>query len=371
MTTVKATLKFDKHSIVYWWRGVMFDIPRKFKRGLFFFLFLQLSICTLISLTGCGSSENIPPASILTSGKVTLAWEDIPGATAFNIYISTAPGVTVLNSYKIANATNPFTLSGLEPNTTYYFLLTAEGNSGQTWRSKEVAYTAAANAEGSIQFGDILIISKPKAAVSEFDNSPTASVSESKPATLQEPREGKGLSTRPKLEIIICFGDSLTYGTGAGKGMDYPSQLANMIRNPVINRGIPGDTTSSALRRLSRDVLSKNPDIVLITLGGNDLKNGVSRDIAFGNLKQIVQAIQRQDAKVVIGGLRFPQMDRGFGKGYENLARQTGAVLIPNILAGIAENPNLMADPIHPNNSDYRIIAQRFKDAIVSLREQE
>lgn len=349
----------------------MFEVPEKFKRGLFFFLFLQLSIFTLIFLTGCGSSENFPSASVLTSGKATLTWEDVPGATAFNIYISTAPGVTVLNSYKIANAKNPFTLSGLEPNTTYYFLLTAEGDSGRAWRSKEISYKAVANAEGSIQFGDLLIFSGPKAAVSEFNNAPTASASEAKSATVQEQQGRKGLSTGPKPEIIICFGDSLTYGTGAAKGMDYPSQLANMIRNPVINSGIPGDTTSSALRRLSRDVLSKNPDIVLITLGGNDLKNGVSRDLAFGNLKRIVQAIQRRDARVVIGGLRFPQMDRGFGKGYENLARQTGAVLIPNILAGIVENPNLMADPIHPNNSGYRIIAQRFKDAIVSLEGQQ
>ena len=70
-------------------------------------------------------------------------------------------------------------------------------------------------------------------------------------------------------DTIICFGDSLTFGTGADKGMDYPSQLAKMIRKTVINKGIPGDTTASALRRLNRDVLSKNPEFVLITLGGN------------------------------------------------------------------------------------------------------
>ena len=29
----------------------------------------------------------------------------------------------------------------------------------------------------------------------------------------------------PTGEIVICFGDSLTYGTGAAKGMDYPSQF--------------------------------------------------------------------------------------------------------------------------------------------------
>jgi lysophospholipase L1-like esterase len=82
---------------------------------------------------------------------------------------------------------------------------------------------------------------------------------------------------------IICFGDSLTFGTGAKEGLDYPSQLSQMISQPIINAGVPGDTTASALARLQKDVLSKSPHIVLITLGGNDLKNRVSKDEAFAN----------------------------------------------------------------------------------------
>lgn len=134
-----------------------------------------------------------------------------------------------------------------------------------------------------------------------------------------------------------------------------------------MNRGIPGDTTITALRRLERDVLSIDPDIVLITLGGNDLKNGVSKKNAFDNLKQIVETIQKHGARVIIGGLNFPGMDRGFGKGYEDLAQQTGALLIPNIFAGIVNNPNLMSDSIHPNNNGYQIIAKRFSNAIASF----
>jgi lysophospholipase L1-like esterase len=339
----------------------MFNDSQKFKQALFFLLFLQLSLWTIMSLAGCGGSENIPSASILTSGEVTLTWENAPGAAAYNIYLSTSPGVTVLNSYKISNATNPITITDMEPGTTYYFVVTVEDDSGQSRKSKEISYTVV-NTQGSIQLGDILSHSEPDAAVSEFENVPEASLSDSKP----EPPRRQVASTQSSTEIIICFGDSLTFGTGAGKGMDYPSQLAKMTRKPVINRGMPGDTTASALRRLKRDVLSKNPDIVLITLGGNDLKNGVSKDIAFGNLKQIVQAIQKQGAEVIIGGLRFPGKDRGFGNGYENLAQQTGAMLIPNIFAGIVGNPNLMSDPIHPNNSGYRIIARRFYNAIAS-----
>ena len=163
---------------------------------------------------------------------------------------------------------------------------------------------------------------------------------------------------------IICFGDSLTYGTGASQGMDYPAQLSQMLNRPVFNAGVPGDTTGRALKRLERDVISKSPGIVLITLGGNDLKNGVSKDTAFRNLRQIVESIQKQGAKVIVGGLKFPLRDRGYGKGFEELADQTGAVLIPDIFEGIMGNRKLMSDPIHPNDAGYKIIAQRFHAAI-------
>jgi lysophospholipase L1-like esterase len=168
-------------------------------------------------------------------------------------------------------------------------------------------------------------------------------------------------------ETIICFGDSLTYGTGAAAGMDYPSQLSKLIAKPVINAGVPGDTTARALQRLEREVLAKSPDVVLITLGGNDLKNGLAKDNAFANLRTIVEAIQNKGARVIIGGLKFPLRDRGFAKAYQQLAAETGAALIPDIFEGIIGNRDLMSDPIHPNDAGYKIIAERFYEAMVQL----
>jgi lysophospholipase L1-like esterase len=118
------------------------------------------------------------------------------------------------------------------------------------------------------------------------------------------------------------------------------------------------------LKRLERDVLAHSPDVVLITLGGNDLKNGAAKT-AFKNLKMIVSLIHDRGARVIIGGLSIPFRDRGFGKGYKKLADETGATLIPNILDGIMGNRKLMSDPIHPNDDGYKIIAQRFYKAMM------
>jgi lysophospholipase L1-like esterase len=165
-------------------------------------------------------------------------------------------------------------------------------------------------------------------------------------------------------ENIICFGDSLTFGTGATRDKSYPAQLAEMIGQAVINSGIPGDTTARALQRLERDVLSRSPRIVLITLGGNDLKNGVDKKVAFKNLKTIVEAIQARGALVVIGGIKLLFWDRGYEKEYEKLAGETGSLLIPNILGGLMGNEELMHDTIHPNAAGYKIMAQKFYTAI-------
>ena len=167
----------------------------------------------------------------------------------------------------------------------------------------------------------------------------------------------------PSGEAIVCFGNSLTYGTGAKKGMDYPSQLSRMIGMPVINEGIPGDTTSDALRRID-DVLKKNPRIVLITLGGNDLKNGISKDTAFNNLETIIEKIQAKGALVILAGIEVPFFDKGFRDGYRVLARKTGSILITNILKGILGHPELMSDRIHPNSAGYTIMAQHFYKAV-------
>lgn len=172
------------------------------------------------------------------------------------------------------------------------------------------------------------------------------------------------VNAEPRGERLIAFGDSLTHGTGAAEGMDYPSQLSRMIGEPIRNAGIPGDTTVSALERLQRDVLDHSPRIVFITLGGNDLKNRMDKDRAFRNLEGIIRAIQSEGALVVLGGIRFPVYDRGFSEAYRSLAEETGTVLIPNVYEDIMGDPKLMSDPIHPNGAGYRRMAEHFYEAV-------
>jgi lysophospholipase L1-like esterase len=168
----------------------------------------------------------------------------------------------------------------------------------------------------------------------------------------------------PRGETIVCFGDSLTSGVGAGEGLDYPARLSHLIGVEIINAGVPGDTTARALERVAEVIEEMQPRIVMITLGGNDLKNGVRREVAFENLEKIVRKFQDNGALVVIGGLDVPFWGRGFGDAYEALAEKTGAVLVPNVMQDILGQPDLMSDRIHPNSAGYAVMAQHFFKAV-------
>ncbi len=110
--------------------------------AIMFIFYCLWSIWVIMSLSGCNqTTKNIPSASILVSGKATLLWNEIPGATSYNVYVSKSSGVTKFSGSKIRNATNPFTIFQLEPGKTYYFVVTAVNAFSESQVSEEISFT--------------------------------------------------------------------------------------------------------------------------------------------------------------------------------------------------------------------------------------
>ena len=118
------------------------------------FLFLCAALPALL-FTGCGGLGDIPSASTAESGEVTLVWNEVPGASGYAVYMSTSAGVTRLNAYRFTSADNSMTITALSPGTTYYFIVTALGKSGEIGTSKEMSYRAVRDEVGLIDFKDI------------------------------------------------------------------------------------------------------------------------------------------------------------------------------------------------------------------------
>lgn len=171
-------------------------------------------------------------------------------------------------------------------------------------------------------------------------------------------------------QTIVCFGDSLTEGVGAIAGEDYPSVLSRLLGFPVVNAGVRGDTTTAALGRLNREVLNKNPRLVIILLGGNDFLRQRPRAETRHNLEEIVRRVQAHGAMVAIAGIKLGLFGDDYAEIFEETAERFGALYIPHVLKNILTDSSLRSDPIHPNGKGYQMIAERIADKIKPLLRQ-
>ena len=169
--------------------------------------------------------------------------------------------------------------------------------------------------------------------------------------------------TAPSSVTVVAFGDSITAGVGTSGSNDYVSVLSNRTGVSIINAGRPGDTTASALARIDSAVLSRDADIVIVFLGGNDLLQGVPVQQRIANITAIVQQIRSDGAAVILVGVGSGALD-AFEGALPGIASQTSSTLVPAVLDGIFGVPNLMADLIHPNNAGHAIIADRIEPAL-------
>jgi len=165
-------------------------------------------------------------------------------------------------------------------------------------------------------------------------------------------------------ESIICFGDSITFGYGANPGEDYPTALSKMVKLEVINAGVDGDTSFSALERLEQDVLSKNPRLVIVEFCGNDFLKKIPKETTIKNLGEVIDRIQAKGIMVALVDISAGLFFREYRAAFKKLAEEKQAIFIPVVLYKIITNPVMKSDFFHPNARGYKIIADRIYNAI-------
>lgn len=159
---------------------------------------------------------------------------------------------------------------------------------------------------------------------------------------------------------ILVFGDSLLTGVGLEGGHSYPGKLeaamrARGIKARVSNAGVLGETTEKALRRLvaTLDAQSTGPEVVIISLGGNDMLQGVPPAELQTNLSQILSILRERHVPVVLlGMLAAPSFSREYAQDfnpiYPRLADTYEAVLVPFYLQPAFEDPDIVGGQVHP-----------------------
>jgi acyl-CoA thioesterase-1 len=169
---------------------------------------------------------------------------------------------------------------------------------------------------------------------------------------------------------VICFGDSITQGFGAGPKTSYPAYMSQLMRLPVINAGIEGDTSEGALKRIKSDVLVREPLLVIVEFGANDFLTKIPLEDTRRNIESIIRQCQEQGAIVALADVSNMHLMSEYGLMFRSLSRTYKTIYIPNLLNGIFDNARLKSDYFHPNANGYQIVAQRIYRAILPYLNQ-
>jgi lysophospholipase L1-like esterase len=164
-------------------------------------------------------------------------------------------------------------------------------------------------------------------------------------------------------EVIVAFGDSLTYGTGAAESESYPAVLAQLIGRRVVRAGVPGEVTAQGLARIEQVIEAHRPALMIVCLGGNDMLRKVDEAQVKKNLGEIIRAIRSRGIAVVLVGVPKPALITSAPAFYGELAKEFGIPYEGKVVTDVMYQLELKADPIHPNAKGYR----RMAEAIAAL----
>ncbi len=212
-------------------------------------------------------------------------------------------------------------------------------------------------------------------------------------------------------EIVVAIGDSITQADthwtvnrhrNTIQG-GWVTRLVNLLQKnfpgeyEVINKGINGDTAQGVLRRLDRDVILLQPDIVIVAIGTNDIFDRLSADpnstpdTYQATIAKIFNKLQlklpdtlvftmgmttslRKYAQIRFGNF-LPQQDvvQSVFDDYNYILRGLTRnhkffyVDLPSHWPGdVEESWKFCADGIHPNNAGYDLMTEILYDALTS-----
>lgn len=167
----------------------------------------------------------------------------------------------------------------------------------------------------------------------------------------------------PVGSVVLAFGDSVTYGTGAASGEDWPTLLAGMTGWRIENAGIPGDTAEAGKGRIKALLDEHRPALVIVEIGGNDFLRGRPAKVVKEDIRAILATIRQSGASAVLvavpeasllGAVTRRPSDASL---YAELAKEEKVGLIADVFSDVLLQADLRADAIHPNAKGYRQMA--------------
>jgi acyl-CoA thioesterase-1 len=165
---------------------------------------------------------------------------------------------------------------------------------------------------------------------------------------------------------VLALGDSLTAPHGVKPGEDWPTLLAQKTGWIVINAGVSGDTSAGAAGRLPGLLDEHQPQLVLVSLGGNDMLRKVPQSQTVANLSNMLGMVKARSAKAVLLATPKPSLagavfnNLSAAEFYADVAKDKNVPLIKDALPEVLSDTALKGDQLHPNAAGHALLAEKI-----------
>ncbi len=172
---------------------------------------------------------------------------------------------------------------------------------------------------------------------------------------------------------VLALGDSLTAPHGVKPGEDWPTLLAQKTGWVVINAGISGNTSAQALERLPALLEEHQPQLVLVSLGGNDMLRKLPQAQTVANLGSMLDLVKARGAKAVLLATPKPSIAGAVFNSlsaadfYAEVAKDKKVPLIADALPEVLSDTALKADQLHPNVAGHALLATKIFEALQKI----
>jgi acyl-CoA thioesterase-1 len=165
---------------------------------------------------------------------------------------------------------------------------------------------------------------------------------------------------------VLALGDSLTAPHGIKPGEDWPTLLGQKTAWVVINAGVSGNTSAQALDRLPGLLEEHQPQLVLVSLGGNDMLRKLPQGETIANLGRMLDLVKARGAKAILLATPRPSIAGAVFNNlspadfYADVASEKKVPLIKDALPEVLSDTALKSDQLHPNAAGHARLGDKI-----------
>ena len=164
--------------------------------------------------------------------------------------------------------------------------------------------------------------------------------------------------------VILAFGDSLTFGTGAAPAESYPAALERRIGRKVVNAGVPGETSARGLERLPEVLDEVKPALLILCHGGNDFLQRLPDAGAAANVRDMIRLARGKGIPVVLLATPKPGLPPAVPAFYAEIAAELAVPFEEGVMRTVLVDNRLKSDMVHPNGVGYAQIAEAIEKVL-------